>query len=310
LYFWLLILSYLAIGRPDFKALLRKNANPERKGGCFARNLKVYCQRLVLTRMKPFKGVSNMTTTRIQRRQEEGFTLVELAIVMIIIGLLITGILKGQEMIANAQVTATVSQVKGLDAATSTFRDMYDAMPGDMPNANVRLPNCTGTCATAGGGDGRVNTVALGAATTMGSENRTFFTHLAAADLISGVSPAPTTPVNFGDELPTTEIGSSGFIIGYTGNGTATSLVGPAMRGGHYLAISPNATAALPAGAGTGALTASQAARIDRKLDDGKPNTGVVRAGGSSCTNGAATTSDYNEANDQKNCNTFIRIQG
>ena len=55
-------------------------------------------------------------------RSSAGFTLVELAIVMIIIGLLIAGVLKGQALIANAQVTATVAQVKAIEAATSTFK--------------------------------------------------------------------------------------------------------------------------------------------------------------------------------------------
>jgi prepilin-type N-terminal cleavage/methylation domain-containing protein len=55
-------------------------------------------------------------------RPQAGFTLVELAIVMIIIGLLIAGVLKGQALIANAQVTATVAQVKAIEAATSTFK--------------------------------------------------------------------------------------------------------------------------------------------------------------------------------------------
>ncbi|MCD8566562.1 MAG: prepilin-type N-terminal cleavage/methylation domain-containing protein [Alphaproteobacteria bacterium] len=61
---------------------------------------------------------------------QKGFTLVELAIVMIIIGLLIGGILKGQELIANAQITNAVTQIKGMDGAVATFRETYNAFPG------------------------------------------------------------------------------------------------------------------------------------------------------------------------------------
>ena len=75
-------------------------------------------------------------------RGQAGFTLVELAIVMIIIGLLIGGILKGQELIANAQVTATVSQVKGIDAALSTFK-ICMTLYLEICYTNYRLPNCT-----------------------------------------------------------------------------------------------------------------------------------------------------------------------
>ena len=91
------------------------------------------------------------------RQEEAGFTLVELAIVMIIIGLLIGGILKGQELIANAQITGTASCVKGIDAATTTFRDTYAAMPGDMTNAGTRLPNCAvAPCTNTGDGNNRL----------------------------------------------------------------------------------------------------------------------------------------------------------
>jgi prepilin-type N-terminal cleavage/methylation domain-containing protein len=94
-----------------------------------------------------------MNNAQKNMRAEGGFTLVELAIVMIIIGLLIAGVLKGQELIGNARVTATVAQIKAIDAATSTFKDTYQDIPGDMINPGVRLPNCTNMCATVGNGN-------------------------------------------------------------------------------------------------------------------------------------------------------------
>ena len=75
-------------------------------------------------------------------RSQAGFTLVELAIVMIIIGLLIGGVLKGQQLIVNAQITATVAQIKSIDAATTSFRDNYAGMAGDLINPGVRLNTC------------------------------------------------------------------------------------------------------------------------------------------------------------------------
>jgi prepilin-type N-terminal cleavage/methylation domain-containing protein len=80
-----------------------------------------------------------MNNTQKNTRSQAGFTLVELAIVMIIIGLLIAGVLKGQQLIGNAKVTAQVAQFKAIDAATSTFKDMYASLPGDITNPNTRL---------------------------------------------------------------------------------------------------------------------------------------------------------------------------
>jgi len=225
------------------------------------------------------------------RKSEKGFTLVELAVVMIIIGLLIGGILKGQELIGNAQVTATVAQLKGIDAATSTFRDMYDALPGDISNAVQRLPNCINQCLIPGNGDSTLP----GAPGTAVGENLGFWAHLSAADLITGVD--NSSNVVFGQGLPAAKVGG-GLAVGFTFNGALTGAA--AGRGGHWVNL--QGTPGIPA---SPSMTASQAARIDRKMDDGAPATGSV-IGINACAAGAI----YNEAQDQLNCSIYIRIQG
>ena len=76
---------------------------------------------------------------------------------MIIIGLLIAGVLKGQELIGNARVTSTVAQIKAIDAATSTFKDTYANLPGDLVTPTTRLPNCLAApCSNVGNGDGKL----------------------------------------------------------------------------------------------------------------------------------------------------------
>jgi prepilin-type N-terminal cleavage/methylation domain-containing protein len=64
-------------------------------------------------------------------KNQKGFTLIEIAIVLVIIGLLIGGVLKGQSMIQNAKVKRLVNDVEGLKAAALTFQDRYGMLPGD-----------------------------------------------------------------------------------------------------------------------------------------------------------------------------------
>jgi len=68
---------------------------------------------------------------------QKGFTLVEIAIVLVIIGLLIGGVLKGQSMIYNAKVKRLVKDMEGMRAAVLTFQDRYGSLPGDENNANT-----------------------------------------------------------------------------------------------------------------------------------------------------------------------------
>lgn len=69
----------------------------------------------------------------------KGFTLVELSIVLIIIGLLVGGVLIGQNLIESAKLSAFVSQMQQIDAAAAIFKDKYKALPGDADLARVAI---------------------------------------------------------------------------------------------------------------------------------------------------------------------------
>ena len=242
--------------------------------------------------------------TRTVSRSESGFTLVELAVVMIIIGLLIGGVLKGQELINNAQITSTVAQVKAMDAATSTFDDMYSALPGDMLNPGARLPNCTavGGCNTAGSGNRVIDATFAGAPA---GEATTYFVHLSAADLLTGINPAGAAAA-WGSIYPEANI-NGGFHVGGTTTGAlggfSNVIGGNTLNAGTYLGLTLTAGAAPAA-----VVTPNQAFRIDNKIDDGRPDTGSVRAaGGATCGTVAA---GYIESDPGANCGLYIRIQG
>jgi prepilin-type N-terminal cleavage/methylation domain-containing protein len=202
--------------------------------------------------------------TRTKNFTAKGFTLVELAIVITIIGLLIGGILKGQEMIQNARVTATIAQINGYTAALETYRDRFDTFPGDTSFAMTRLPGCSAaTFCVNGNGDGRVGVFGTGwsgitisqagTATLPQQETVHFWKHLALADLISGVNPAanPAVPA-WGQTHPAGAFGGGIHIAhsNYTAQGRVfTGLVAQARMtmlgsydndGGVYVGVMPS----------------------------------------------------------------------
>jgi prepilin-type N-terminal cleavage/methylation domain-containing protein len=98
----------------------------------------------------------------INKKDEKGFTLVELAIVLVIIGLILAGIIKGQELITNAKIKRTYNVQKEIAAAIYTYFDRYQFYPGDDPQALTRFPGQVPVPAN-GNGNGLI---AAGAVTT------------------------------------------------------------------------------------------------------------------------------------------------
>lgn len=266
-----------------------------------------------------------MTKSTIEARQsEQGFTLVELAIVMIIIGLLIGGILKGQQLIENARVSSTVSQIKAIESGISGFRDKYGGLPGDLVGAAARIPNCDGTniCGTAitvgTPGDALIaNTgpafdpgLAVGAA---GVEAAQAFVQMGAAGFLGGVI-ATATANGIDQTNPSLPVGGA-WRIG-TSQGTATGMIlTTGLSAGVYVASS-SSLAVMAASNANANMKPTQAANIDRKIDDGQPNTGDVRASGASagtgagnCTSAGTAAGLYNEALASIECSIFAKVQ-
>ena len=178
------------------------------------------------------------------KTQQKGFTLVEIAIVLVIIGLLLGGILKGQEMITQAKIKNVIADFSGISAAYHGYQDRYRAIPGDDPNANTRWAG-----ATQGNGDGQVAGTYNSATAT--DESRHWWDHLRRAGFVAGT----------GTQQPFNAV--TGMLGVQTGN--AATPVAAALGGFTSLII---CSANLPD---------KIAIAVDTQMDDGVPNTGTVR---------------------------------
>jgi prepilin-type N-terminal cleavage/methylation domain-containing protein len=187
-------------------------------------------------------------------KKTQGFTLVEIAIVLVIIGLLLGGILKGQEMITQAKIKNVIADFSGISAAYHGYVDRYKKIPGDDPCAGgvVTAGNCgttTGrwTGATAGNGNGQIAGKYNSATAT--DESRLWWDHLRRAGFVSGV----------GDQQPFNALS------GQIGVQTGDSAGGAALGGFSGIII---CSANLPDKISIAA---------DTQMDDGVPATGTVR---------------------------------
>lgn len=216
---------------------------------------------------------------------QRAFSLVELSIVLVILGLLTGGILAGQSLIRASELRATVAEVDKIKTSTNNFRDKYMGVPGDFTNATKfwgiaggnASDNYTVTCAgnsstTAtcnGDGDGVINAIFTNPNHMY--EEFTFWQHLGRAGLIegsyNGMGEALTPGLNvLGSKLP-----NAGWrILDFRNFGGTAQAYALDYGVTFYLA---------ELSVGGGVLTPPEAWNIDTKIDDGRPAYGTVIAG-------------------------------
>lgn len=236
-------------------------------------------------------------------QKSNGFSLVELSIVLVILGLLTGGILAGQSLIRAAELRSVSTEYQRYYTASQAFRDKYFAIPGDFRDAtrfwqrqtatadcisnSTATTNASGSCD--GDGDGQVE---YAPAVSNSGELFQFWRQLALAGLIEGSYTGLTTSVSVqeaipGTNVPRSKISNTGWSISYFGAwvGDAQNFAadygnrldfGKAFAGGTTIG---------------GGLKAEEAWNIDTKVDDGKPATGkAIVYNRHLCTNSTSAT--------------------
>ena len=192
-----------------------------------------------------------------RKSTEAGFTLVEIAIVLVIIGLLLGGILKGQEMITQAKIKNIINDFNGVTTAVTSYQDRYRALPGDDQNATTRWVT---QAPASGNADGIIqglynanNTGGTNGAPASAGESNLFWQHLRVAGFVAGLTQGTgsgTPPPNAVGGI----IGVEAAVVGTNGLGF-TSLI---------ICFSN--------------LPEKVASAVDAQMDDSNPASGQVRA--------------------------------
>lgn len=202
-------------------------------------------------------------------RSQTGFTLIELSIVLIIIGLISGGILVGSMLISTAQVRRDVTRKEELDTAVFAFMGKYNCLPGDCANATALGFDVNGD------GNGLVEGVPSTA------EMLNFWNHLSKSQMAPGNYPS-TLSLGVGSAIPgqhtpSLSMSSSGR-AGWGGWCEQGNWVAYPDFSGNRLALMSNHIYTTDGVVGT--IRPSDAYSFDAKIDDGVPSRGIVRGYG------------------------------
>ena len=246
--------------------------------------------------------------------KKSAFSLIELSIVLIIIGLLIAGVTGGASLIKSSELRAAISEARGYAVAVNGFFSQYNALPGDYTVAIAGSSNAGST----NGGNSKIQYFASDIS-SFSSESVVAWNQLIATgtldSTLSLTYTAVTTAQTVGTMMPASKIKFAGWHFDYRNNVGAdvnyTSATGTA-EGAAAAAANQNVVVLTPATLaassdatlvngevniayttdGVGALTGPDALSIDTKVDDGFANAGRVRGLNPGTYNSGSSTSD------------------
>jgi prepilin-type N-terminal cleavage/methylation domain-containing protein len=246
-------------------------------------------------------------------RNRAGFTLLELSVTLIIVGLLAGGVLLTRSLIREAKLRAVLVEYDVYLKAVQEFQDKYQALPGDMLNA-TSLWGTAGVCPNTvdttlpqlatcnGNGNGRIGASTTAGALSSNAEWWQAWQHLANAGLIDGryngaYGSGGAAHAVIGTNVPESRLTPGGWTLLYL---LRTSDGGGfwADNYGHLLFFGAASTASYT---GSGILLPSEALALDLKIDDGRPGLGKLRPAG--CYTGASQSAAiYQKDTEATNC--------
>ncbi len=186
--------------------------------------------------------------------KQQGFSLIELAIVLVIAGLLLAGVLRGQEWIANAKVKSLASDFRHIPTYFYGYQDRFRALPGDDHVAETHVNGGTNATSTGQTQDGSIQ--GTWNSTTTTDESFLVWQHLRLAGLMNG-STDTAVPEKF---VPRN---SEGGQIGVTGLASLNGTVTATLTGAHAVCSE--------------GILGRYATQLDAMLDDGAGNSGAMR---------------------------------
>lgn len=214
-------------------------------------------------------------------KKNQGFSLIELAIALTIVGFIAGGVVAGKSMMKNSQILAMIKELDVYSKATAQFQKTYGMWPGDFPSASEIWQG-----AGNGNGDGRIE----GASGTY-PETIFFWNHLSRAGLIGGTySGIPGYP-RPGIQIPGTAYQhNGGYLVWWQDN---NSDFGEPSSRGNYLGLGGNQNSSSDHN-GEGFLIPQDAYTIDSKIDDGLPVSGrFIAKKGNSAPSEECRTGNY-----------------
>ena len=262
-------------------------------GTCHPKRHVILNPRLRGGKLREASQKQNDEILRYTQNDKGGFTLVEVSIVMVIIGLILAGVVKGRGLLRSAAVTSVIKDVQEYQYAVEVFSDKYSALPGDFNNTDA---NTTWPVETPGGGDGDGQIAISG-------EDVLAWRHLQLAEMIAGnyTGALDGTAVTPGVNLPESKIDTAGYWLRFFGAVFTTT-------NRHFFVFGTKSADFLD-----GAIvSAPEAWSIDQKIDDGEAATGDVMtqdgSGVTGCLDLTPTPNEYNLTTELIRCQMFFLV--